>query len=77
MPKGQHKNTINKTQGNYWNPAIADIANPGYPNENEAQDDLKPAALYLLLQPGGGPKGPQRNLHTAGPLAHPVPRDHW
>ena len=41
MPKGQHKKTINKTQGNMppLEPSSPTTANPGYPNENEAQEN--------------------------------------
>jgi hypothetical protein len=32
---------------------------------------------HLPAEPCGGCQGPQRNLPSAGPLAHPGPQDHW
>lgn len=40
MPKGQLKNTVNKTQGNMVPPENSYLAaaNPGYLNKTEAQE---------------------------------------
>ena len=41
MPMGQCKNKFNKTQSNMasWETSYLAKTNPGYPNENEAQEE--------------------------------------
>jgi hypothetical protein len=51
MPKGQHKNTSSKTQGNMAppEPSHPATANPGYSNETEAQEeDLKSNLIKII-----------------------------
>ena len=51
MPKGQHKNTINKTQVNMVQPDPTYIAatNPEYPKETEGQEDNLISNLMKMI----------------------------
>jgi hypothetical protein len=51
MPKGQGKNTINKTLGNMAppEPSCSATENPGYPNKIDAQqNDLKSNLMKMI-----------------------------
>lgn len=52
MLKEQHKNTINKTQGNMTStePSCPATTNPGYPNETEAQEEDFKFNLMKLIK---------------------------
>jgi hypothetical protein len=52
MPKGQHKNTISKTQGNIapLEPSYPTTANPGYFIETEAQGDVHESNLIKMIE---------------------------
>ena len=47
MAKGQHKNTINKSQGNM---APSEPASPGYLNTAEAQEDDPKSNLVKTVE---------------------------
>jgi hypothetical protein len=52
MLKEQHKNTINKTQGNMTStePSCPATTNPGYPNETEAKEENLKLNVIKMLQ---------------------------
>lgn len=52
MPKGQHKNTFKKTQGNTTPPEPSNLTttNPEYYNETEAQEEyLKTNVMKMIV----------------------------
>ena len=54
MPKGQYKNTVNKTQDSEAppEPSYPVTTNPGYPNETEAQEeDLESNFIKMIEAP--------------------------
>ena len=52
MPKGQHKNTINETQGNMAlpHPNSPATTNPGYPNETETREEYLKSNLIKVFK---------------------------
>jgi hypothetical protein len=43
----------------------------------DVKENNKEKQMNLLCEPSRGSQGPQRTLHTTGPLAHPGSWDHW
>ena len=52
MPKGQHKNTRKKSQGNMApsEPRYASTAKPGYPNKTKAQEEDLKSNLIMMIE---------------------------
>lgn len=52
MLKGQHKNTIKKSQGNMAPPehSYTTTASPGYPNTTEAEENDVKANLIKIIE---------------------------